>query len=342
VTKPNWSLLSLMRFMLAMVVVFCHTRLFISPSGLLTAIGEAFNGFAAVFGFLMISGFSIAHSIAKAPEGFYARRLERLAPTYYLCFLFCMGIYGAYYSYVTPENGPLLDLPDDVKRWGATVLMLGGIVAAPLPIMAPAWSLGAEICYYGVAPFLRKASTGILLCLGAASMLLYVVTGTLCGNSFSMWPGLVTVSCLFWAWLCGWLIYHHREHVLTWPGLVLIMVVFGAASEQTSNTNPMAIGAAGAALIAGHKIVIQPRWKRIFDYLGDLSFPLYLCHYPGMLLANLFIIKGLLPQNTPLIISVTFASAAAITGLVQWRARWIQQPARTQEWVSSAHLSVQR
>lgn len=77
----QWPVLGGLRFFLAWVVLCSHLRHSV-PAGDLLMSFQNFNNFSAVLGFLLISGFSIAHSVSKATEGFYRRRFIRVYPLY--------------------------------------------------------------------------------------------------------------------------------------------------------------------------------------------------------------------------------------------------------------------
>src|SRR5258708_539640 len=65
--RSNWDVLSLVRFLLALFVAVYHLSFFtdVGPARMLIKLGP----FEAVMSFLLISGYSIGHSIAKKPEG---------------------------------------------------------------------------------------------------------------------------------------------------------------------------------------------------------------------------------------------------------------------------------
>ncbi len=73
----SWKILGGLRFALAMIVLFGHLARFVPDRGLINkgllllgGLGAA----AAVFCFLVISGYSIAHSITVKPQGYFRRR----------------------------------------------------------------------------------------------------------------------------------------------------------------------------------------------------------------------------------------------------------------------------
>lgn len=69
--SSTWLTLSLLRFGLALIVAAGHIKLFypftLSATDPIRALASL-NGQAAVVGFLLVSGFSIAHSISTEPS----------------------------------------------------------------------------------------------------------------------------------------------------------------------------------------------------------------------------------------------------------------------------------
>src|ERR1700721_1783490 len=78
--RSGWDVLSLLRFLLAFVVAVGHLDPF-AALGPLRAV-ENLGSFEAILGFLLISGYSIGHSIQKKPVGFTRRRMLRIYPVY--------------------------------------------------------------------------------------------------------------------------------------------------------------------------------------------------------------------------------------------------------------------
>jgi peptidoglycan/LPS O-acetylase OafA/YrhL len=82
----QWNILAGLRFFLAWVAACSHLQHFTAQDDPIV-IFQYFSGFAAVLGFLAISGYSIAHSLHKNPQGFYKRRAFRIYPLYF-CSIF--------------------------------------------------------------------------------------------------------------------------------------------------------------------------------------------------------------------------------------------------------------
>jgi peptidoglycan/LPS O-acetylase OafA/YrhL len=86
-----------MRFLLASIVAVAHISDFEkSPFSMFCA--ASLDAKAAVVGFLVISGFSIAASLDRDPNGFYFRRFKRIYPIYFFAVLLGIRLSRQAYS----------------------------------------------------------------------------------------------------------------------------------------------------------------------------------------------------------------------------------------------------
>jgi peptidoglycan/LPS O-acetylase OafA/YrhL len=320
-TKTNWPLLSLLRFLLATIVLFHHSSYLIDSTSLATRIAMYCDANSAVFAFLLISGFSIAHSITKQQSGFYRRRFERLAPTYYLCLLLAAGVYALYILNTVPEDLEWPEMVESKRTWLSALFMMGGVCTLSLPLMQPAWSLGLEVCYYLVAPALRRASPQVLVGLAVASGCAYILRGFIGGMTYSLAPGPVTVFCLFWPWLVGWLLYRYQQHPWRWPMLVIALGIYSSGAN-------ISLAVVGLALLEGHRLKFSARWNKIFIYAGDVSFPLYLSHYPAAYLGKYLIYRGWYPNSDAMLMALSYGLAIVITHIMALRTWLLRKRSR--------------
>ena len=83
---------------------------------------------------------------------------------------------------------------------------------------------------------------------------------------------------LLWAWLSGFLFYRSPG----WSGALVVLVGYHAVS-RFADRSPAAYLIAAVALILAKNLPPMPRLlARVLNYLGDLSYPLYLVHVPLM------------------------------------------------------------
>jgi peptidoglycan/LPS O-acetylase OafA/YrhL len=81
---------------------------------------------------------------------------------------------------------------------------------------------------------------------------------------------------LLWAWLSGFLFYRAPG----WSAALVVLVGYDAVA-RFAGRSPDAYLVAAVAVITATTLPPMPRFlARAFNYLGDLSYPLYLVHVP--------------------------------------------------------------
>lgn len=279
-TKPNWALLAGVRFALALIVCGVHTYIVLPENTLFCSTFYNFGAFCAVLGFLFISGFSIAASMERDRAGFYQRRFERLAPTYFLCFLFALLPFVCidFSSGHNVATGVNFDMPTP------TQFFLTAFAIAPSPhfivcTFGQSWSLMLEICFYAMAPLFARASIKILVWIVGLSSLFYIAVPHWGMGSHPTEPLWSNVPALGWAWLLGWIVFYHRES--EW--CKILAVTLPALLVSVSNCNGgvywcFTLTLPILALIYGERVMIPMSLKKPLFWLGDVSYPLYLVH----------------------------------------------------------------
>jgi peptidoglycan/LPS O-acetylase OafA/YrhL len=273
IPPQQWALLAGVRFFLASIIVATHFRFSLGPGAHSWAsdLGLALGAGAAVIGFLAISGYSIAHSL-ETPRGFYLRRFARIWPTLAVATALFAGLIWTLHRPGRPD-------PDLVAVAG-TLLFLNGLL---LPNwFGPSWSLAVEAFYYAIAPGLRRLSTWLVVILVAASAYAH---WTMAGRGVHAYPdatrGLAHAG-LFWAWGLGFLAYRERRNPLF--GLMLLLgglALLDRFNAEGGTAWPLTWIVAAASVGFGARLGLREGpWMRVSNYLGDLSYPLYLLHQP--------------------------------------------------------------
>ena len=159
-SDARWAVLAGLRLALAMVVVSGHLGWFVGaamPAALRFLV--SLGGTAAVLGFLVVSGYSIGHSLERRPAGFYRRRLVRIYPLYAVAVAVSVVPFVA--TGVDRWAGPGgLGVPRPTA--GTVVgnlLLLQNVACRPLGMDPPLWTLGIEAALYVLAPWLRRWPT---------------------------------------------------------------------------------------------------------------------------------------------------------------------------------------
>lgn len=181
--KINWGIINGLRGLAALYVVIHHSRhaLFGTADEYAAAVNpkaywswwEWLNiivlqhtnlGVEFVTLFFVLSGFSIAHSLANKPDlkGFYTRRLIRLYPTYLMGIIWALAMYMVI-KYAAPEvyytNAAT---PDPIKSWMDGLLQPLNFLKTLFYIphnnylIMQYWSLPFEVVFYLLAPFMLR------------------------------------------------------------------------------------------------------------------------------------------------------------------------------------------
>lgn len=282
-----WASLGWLRFGLALIVAAYHLRGYygsIVPRWDPTHIIGSFNGMAAVLGFLLVSGFSISHSLVQKPHGYYRRRFLRIYPMYVLAIALSVWV-GAYS--VPTASGAGTD-PRFFDASGgfqivANALLLQGVIAEPLTNNAPLWTLSLEWWLYLLAPFLLALSArkmGVLLAVLVFGNLTWIVLGPRLGH-YSQTLAFLNLWFLGIFWVLGFWYYLNREKpAAPWIMIALVWFVTGLNRESLSLQAQVALVWSCVVLVAGGMV----NWPRLLDRLGrtlgNASYPLYLIHLP--------------------------------------------------------------
>lgn len=307
-TKPHYQILDGLRGVAAIIVVFFHLAEPLSSSHLDNVVN---HGYLAVDFFFLLSGFVIGYAYDDRWDkltigGFLRRRFERLQP------LVVLGMtLGAITFYFTDST--LWPLIHTVPLWKLIVVWLIGCTLIPIPLsmdirgweeMHPLNSVGWSLFFEYIANLLyalglrklsNKALTLFVVLAGAALMQFAVtnpngdVTGGWTLNAEHMRIGITRTIFPFFAGLLLSRIARpvYIKNAFLWCSVlvvaVLLMPRIGGAEHLWMNGMYEAfciiivfplivyIGAGG--------VVRNETEDRICNFLGALSYPLYMTHY---------------------------------------------------------------
>ena len=272
--RTNWAALAGARFVLSVVVLLCHLAL-VSRS-VLTNVFEQFNAFSAVVAFFLISGYSIHLSISRDSRDYLARRFWRIYPIYVASLLLAIVLFFAIKPVHVVENWWLRQTNGAAL---ASHFVFGQSFWTPsLANFSPSWSLGIEVLFYALAPLFLRCDNCVLLRVVMASVALYLINPL--GIPFHDNPNPIVAVSLLWAWLLGWMAATEKTPIFRaiLIGLPILCVSF--YTESPGYLGFVTVGATAFLLLNSHKIVLSPLVAKIFNFLGDCSYPLYLVHWP--------------------------------------------------------------
>jgi len=230
----------------------------------------------------------MAHSIYGEKEGeyreFYRRRIWRIYPTYLACFaLACVVLWMHRGESVIRISGGDYPILNPVWSVLGAVAFLGGIVAPHFFLIGVNWSLNIEVLFYALTPLLRRIPTRPLLVAIAISAFCYynhsvVAPGELLNRM--LWGKAALL--LGWLWLLGFVFYRHRTEA--WAQIILVLAGnlmlsrWDQAPRGYGIYDTFSYSLVAICLIAAPQV--PTAWIKPLNYLGDLSYPLYLVHAP--------------------------------------------------------------
>jgi peptidoglycan/LPS O-acetylase OafA/YrhL len=277
----NWDILAGLRFFLAWIVLASHVSNFVPYRDWLIRF-DYFGGHAAVLGFLLVSGYSIAHSISKNSAGFYQRRLIRIYPLYLTAIIFSPIPF-----LIVGHNIKEYSLPT-IKNLVGNLFFLQGFAEFPLSSNGIVWTLSIEVACYLLAPFFLRLGSKKLLILIAISSSCYMLfphLPLLLGNGRTTSVYGIPLLLLMWAWLLGFVFYLHSHQ----KAMQVLLIGLGCLTIVTSysyyGVGKLAIVTyvfCALILINSARLSFPNIVLKTFRYLGELSYPLYLFHFPAI------------------------------------------------------------
>jgi peptidoglycan/LPS O-acetylase OafA/YrhL len=338
--KSHYVLLDGLRGVAALMVVIFHTCEAYSDGNPLKQIIN--HGYLAVDFFFLLSGFVIAYAYddrwsRMTQWEFYKRRLIRLQP------MVIMGsLIGAALFYF--QKGPVFPLVASTPVWKMLLVMLLGCTLLPLPVSmdirgwqemhpldGPAWSLFfeyiANILYAAGFRKLSNRALTVFVVLSAGFLVQVAVFG-IGGDMIGGWALDSTqlhigFARLLFPFFAGILLMRlgKRIHIKGAFGICSLLLIvalslprFGGAQHHWMNglyealciiflfPIIVAVGA-GEKRADGFSI-------RIARFFGDLSYPLYITHYPLIYIYTAFVVQKKIPPAQGAIWGVLLLIAA--------------------------------
>ena len=308
-SKPHYAILDGLRGVAAILVVAFH----IFEAHATNHLDQIINhGYLAVDFFFLLSGFVVGYAYddrwGKMTLGdFFKRRLIRLQP------MVIMGmIIGALFFYY--QDSVLFPTIHQVPVWKMLIVMVIGFTLLPVPLSmdirgwaemhplnGPGWSLFFEYIaniLYGL--FIRKFSKTILsvLVLLAGFALIHLAVTSPNGDIIGGWSvdptqlriGFTRVMYPFFAGLLlnriGKLI--HVKHAFLWCSLLIVAVLamprIGGSEHLWLNglyDSLSIIFIFPLIVFLGASGEVKDKYSsRLSKFFGDISYPIYITHYP--------------------------------------------------------------
>ena len=333
-TKHHYEILDGLRGVAALMVVSFHTFEANADGNRFKQIIN--HGYLAVDFFFLLSGFVVAYAYddrwgRMTQWDFYKRRLIRLQPMILIGMLI-----GAALFYL--QRGPVFPLVATTPVWKMLLVMLVGFTLLPLlpsmdirgwnemhPLDGPAWSLFfeyiANILYALGIRKLSKRALGVLVFLSAAFLFQWAVLGpsgdVIGGWAFDPKQLHIGFARVFYPFFAGMLLMRlgKRIHVkgafaLCSLCIVLILAIPRIGGPEHLWMNGLyewfCIVVLFPVIVAmGAGDSVSGRFStKLCKLCGDISYPLYITHYPLIYLYTAWISRGHVSASSATIVGV--------------------------------------
>ena len=333
-TKSHYEILDGLRGVAALMVVMFHTFEAYADANPQKQIIN--HGYLAVDFFFLLSGFVVAYAYddrwsRMSQWDFYKRRLIRLQPM-----VIAGNIIGAALFYF--QVSPVFPLVAATPVWKMLLVMLVGFTMIPIlpsmdirgwqemhPLDGPAWSLFfeyvANILYAIGFRKLSNRALGVFVALSAALLVQVAVFGTR-GDVIGGWAVDRTelhigFARMLYPFFAGILLMRlgrriHIRHAFAVCSVALIIILsvprFGGPTHLWLNglyesfailiLFPLIVAAGAGDTVSG------PLAHRLCRFFGDISYPLYITHYPLIYVYTAWVIRDHVPARTGAIFGV--------------------------------------
>jgi peptidoglycan/LPS O-acetylase OafA/YrhL len=324
-SKAHYQILDGLRGVASVVVIIFHV--FETFTG-----GDRFvqiinHGYLAVDFFFLLSGFVVAYAYddrwGKMTQWeFYKRRLVRLQP------MVVMGsVIGAALFYF--QKSDAFPLIAGTPVWKMLLLMVIGATLIPVPLSmdirgwqemhplnGPAWSLFfeyiANLLYAVLVRRFSKLVLSVFVALAAGMLTFYLTTGKqgdlIGGWSLTGEQLFVGFTRVLYPFFAGVLLFRlgrliHVKGAFWWCSLLIIIALSVPRIGDEQHVWMNGIYEAVVVILVFPLIVsmgaggtiLHPRSVRICKFLGDISYPLYITHYPLIYVYTAWVANNKIP-----------------------------------------------
>jgi peptidoglycan/LPS O-acetylase OafA/YrhL len=301
------------RLCLALLVALSHVE--VSVAGLNPGV-VAVVGFYMASGYVMTAALRSHYQLVRAVPYFYGDRVLRLFPHYLAlaCTTYAwLALTGLHTEYAS-EPSNVGNVVQNVLIVPLNYYMFNH--ADRFTLVPPAWSLGAELQFYAVIPFLLlfagPRARGVAL---AASLAIYLVASF--GYINTDWYGYRLLPGVLFMFLIGSWLYDSDQQVARGPRArslcIGVVAVASALAVLLAHAGKLALPynretlfglAAGAVAVS---MLAHRRRRRIDDAIGNLSYGVFLNHFLVLWLLFDGRVKGVAGTFIYLVVSLVIA-----------------------------------
>lgn len=274
-----------LRFFLAILVALSHLGV---------SLPNFNQGVFAVIIFYMLAGMVsyklITNVYLKTPFAYYKDRFKRIYPLYFLSLLLAIVLYFiGINSYFVSKPPSYIDWISNFTIFPLAYYMYSDIDRFTL--IPPVWSLAVELQFYLFAPFIFTSKRFFYI---LYIFSLFIFTLAIIGVLNTDYFGYRLLIGVIFIFLLGSLLYKAKSNdkkALQILCLTYILVfclgayIFTFSLKQPYNYEVISSLLIGMPIIYFYSSTIT---KNIDDYLGQISYGLFLFHFPALWLSAIF------------------------------------------------------
>lgn len=327
--RTPYRLLGSYRALLALLVVISHTNNYLAAWVLPLALGNV-----GVFSFFVLSGFVIAEACdifyPGAPHRFLFNRFLRLYPTYWGACGIAIVIYIAL-------SHPEFNAGTATVSANLSIVLAEALPSSELRWISVIWAVSIELRFYFVAALIdyadrlanrrRLLKAGQLIgAAGAGFLVLYIYVWStgLAQHAVLRHVPFFVLGFAYYRWLCyrgiGSLLIGLAAMLMTFHSYV----AYNSPSPTTDVMFTTFVFASSVVLLGGVALVpkVPKRWEYFDKRLGDLTYSLYLVHWPIVYAVGRSSIEGFAGFMLVLVASVMLSVLLVFTvekPILRWR-----------------------
>lgn len=308
------------RALLAILVLVSHTNMWLPLWVAPLALGNV-----GVLLFFVLSGFVIAEACdvfyPGKPQRFLLNRFLRIYPTYWAA----CGVAIAIYAWTPPPE----------FNWNFVLIFanLSIVFAERLPpsdlrLISVIWAVGIELRFYVLAALVDyldrffsqrgKLQPGRLMFLaGVIFLALYVYTWTTGFNRFSVFKfaPFFVLGFIYYRWL------RYKSRISILLGVLTLLatlhsyILYNSVTPETDTASTTLVFVAGLVLFAGLACVpsVYRKMEQVDKRLGDLTYSIYLVHWPIVYAVDQSDLQGYAAFSTALAVSIGLSALIVLT-----------------------------
>jgi peptidoglycan/LPS O-acetylase OafA/YrhL len=351
-----------LRFFAAIAVVCSHVELLKGYNGFPNAYENVVVyevGRLAVTFFFVLSGFLITWLLLEerresgtiAVKKFYLRRILRIWPLYYATVLLAFFLFPHIAALTMPKMAPGAEVAKTFPLFALFLPQLALSIYPPVAFAEPAWSIGVEEQFYLLWPLamkrMRSFVTLALIVIGVALAARYgalAIAKTYRADPARLrfWNEVIDylyftrIECMAIGGLFAWAHFARRERILSllssrWTQAIVYgwtiwrIVTAGDKPVFSYGLYAIAFGVLILNVATNPRSLVRLR-ARPFEFLGNISFSIYMLHEPAIQL----VLRLTGDRNVPLYagsLALTIAFATASYFLIErpflrWKSRF--------------------